>query len=160
MLSRIVMNVAAMAAALAPGAAAAMPQFDDPGAARRGASVGAYLRLPFSPGGERGARPQIGVRIAMVQTSSDPGAPTAAVRETDALDLRLSGAARPTLLIAGRPVLREHTQRMNALGTAGTVGLVAGGVVLLLVVAVAAGGGGLGDTCPTIEGGRDHCIDP
>ncbi|HEY0116616.1 MAG TPA: hypothetical protein VGB54_12940 [Allosphingosinicella sp.] len=160
MLSRIVMIVAAMAVAMAPGAAAAMPQFDDPGAAQRGALVGAYLRLPFSPTGQRGSRPQIGLRIAIVQSPADHRAATAALRQTDALDLRLSGGPRPTLLIAGRPVLREHNQRMNALGTAGTVGLVAGGVVLLLVVAVAAGGGGLGDTCPTIEGRRDHCINP
>ena len=46
-------------------------------------------------------------------------------------------------------------------GSGGQTALIVGGVLVAVVVlALAAGGAGLGDTCPTIEGSRDHCINP
>jgi hypothetical protein len=124
-----------------------------------GATVSAYLRIPFARRPSERLRPHLGMRMAVVHGAADSLAPAGRVDRADVLDLRLIGLTAPTLLVAGRPVTGRGT-RLHALGTAETIAIGVGGVALLLVAAVVAGGGGFPDTCPTIGGNRDHCINP
>jgi hypothetical protein len=134
-----------------------MAEFNDIAAARGGASVGAYFRLPLTRENGRAPRAQIGLRVAAIRDHRNFSAPAGPVHQTDALDLRLVGTPKPTLLVAGRPPADLSRERLN-LSTGATVGIVVGGAALLLLLAVAAAGPGF-PGCPTIEGRRDHCID-
>ena len=158
MLGKTIVALASLTMAASP-CGAQMQDFDDLGAFRGGASVGAYFRLPLTREAGRPARVQMGFRISAVRSHRDSFAPAGPVYESEALDLRVVGSSKPTLLVAGRPLSGLPKDRLN-LGTGETVAIAAGGVAVLLLLAVAAGGGGLGDTCPTIEGRRDHCINP
>jgi hypothetical protein len=159
MLSRVVMAASATMLAICPAHAEPIPQFQEIAAQRTGAAVGAYLRLPFQRTAGRPARLQAGLRLSAIRHPSDSrGIPTE-IRDTDVVDLRLAGLLQPTFLVAGRPLGDERNGRLN-LGTGETIAIAGGGLLVLLVVAVSAGGGGLGDTCPTIGGSRDHCINP
>lgn len=161
MLNRTMAAAAALMMAVSPCAAAAQTShYQDLGAHRTGGSVGAYFRVPFGRANGERARPQFGVRMSAIHSYRDSLAPTGPVYQADALDLRLTDLRGATLLVAGRPVTDEEGRRLNALGTAETIGLVAGGLLLLVVVAVAAGGAGFPDTCPTVDGRRDHCTNP
>jgi hypothetical protein len=134
-----------------------MPEFNDRGAVRNGASVGAYFRLPLAHQAGKPAKPQIGLRVSAIRDHRNQWSPRAAVHQADALDLRLVGAPKPTLLVAGRPAADLPRRRAN-LSTGATIAIVAGGAALLLLAAAAAAGPGFPD-CPTIGGSRDHCID-
>ena len=136
--------------------AAQMPQFEERGVSQRGAAVGAYFRIPFEGRGGRRSRPQLGMRVTSIQSERDYRAPTTPIREAEAFDLRLSGMAKPTLLIAGRQVLGQREERVN-LSTGATIALAAGGLGLLLLVAVVAAGPGFPD-CEPVGGNSDHCI--
>jgi hypothetical protein len=147
MLGRMATAFAAAMMVASPSAAQ-MANFEHPGTFRPGATVGAYFRLPLEREG--------GNRVAAVRDQRDwPAAP---VQQADALDLRLIGNSRPTLLIAGRPAAQLPRERLN-LSTGATVAIVAGGAVLLLLVAAAAAGPGFPD-CAPVGGQTDHCIDP
>jgi hypothetical protein len=156
MLSRIVTALAATLMAASP-CAAQIPGPEERGVSRRGAAVGAYFRIPFEGRGERRSRPQLGLRVTAVQSEGDYRASRAPTRETDALDLRLTGFAQPTLLLAGRPVGADQPGRLNALSTTETIALGAGALMILVVLAVAATSPGFPD-CPAVGGNRDHCI--
>ena len=151
--------IVALAVAAAPSVASAMEVSGEIGHHQSGASAMAYLRLPFGGTRDQPRGPQLGVRVAALQSYRDARAPTGPVYQADALDLRLTAHARPTLLVAGQR-LSTSPRRLNALGTAGTIALVGGGVLLLVLVAAAVGGAGFGNTCPTVGGSRDHCINP
>jgi len=52
-------------------------------------------------------------------------------------------------------------EHKSGLSTGSTLLIVGGVVVAVVAIALAAGGGaGFGDTCPVIDGSRDHCINP
>ena len=155
MLGRMATAFAAAMVVASPSAAQ-MANFEHPGTFRPGATVGAYFRLPLEREGGRPARAQIGLRVAAVRDQRDWAA--APVQQADAIDLRLIGNSRPTLLIAGRPAAQLPRERLN-LSTGATVAIVAGGAVLLLLVAAAAAGPGFPD-CAPVGGQTDHCIDP
>ena len=130
-LSAYLAFAAACSMAATPCLAADLQQFNDVGARRSGAGIGAYYRLPF--GGERTGRSQAGLRLTMTHDYRDARAQTAPVVQGDTLDLRLVGDRRATLYFAGQPVTGEQARRNNLTG--------AGTVVTVVILAAAAVGG-------------------
>ncbi len=129
--------------AISPAVAADLSRFDDPGARRSGAGVGAYVELPF--GGPQSGRTQAGLRMTVSHDYRDARAPTAPVHRSDAIDLRLVGRPEATLLVAGRPVTGEEARRKNLIGPLGTVVYLAvavAAVVGVIVIADAVGDSG------------------
>ena len=128
-------NLAAAAAALSiattPCLAAELPDSKDPGARRTGAAIGAYARLPL--GGKAGRRPAAGLRLTAVHDYRTAGSPQALAMERDTLDLRLLGAKKPSLYLAGVPAGGEQGRRLNLSGV-NTV------VTIVLIAAAAVGG--------------------
>ena len=159
MLMKAISAAAALCMIASPCVAAEFPDFQEAGARRSGVAGGVYVRLPLGRSAAASSAPQVGLRVSGIQDYRDARSGTAMVREVDAVDFRLAGSARPTLLIAGQPVERLARERLN-LSTGATIAVAGGGLLLLVVIAAAAGGGGFGDTCPTVGGNRDHCIDP
>ena len=159
MRKRFIGAVAGFVAAASPCAAADLSRLPDTESARMGASVSAYLAIPLTFGPHRRSQPHLGMRMSFVRMQGDQSLGLTRVEGSDVLDLQLTGRAPPTLFLAGRPVAGGD-RRLHALGTAGTIGVVAGGAAALLLVGVLAWGGGFPDTCPTVGGSRDHCINP
>ena len=161
MLTRLTAAIALVATATTPGIAQTAPAaaFAETASPRHGATIGAYFRIPLDRRSDRPTRPQLGFRIAAVQDNRDAVTKRGSVTDRDVLDFRLSGTARPTLLIGGTPVTGPTARRLNAISTGEAIAIGGGVVLVLLVVALAAGGGGFGDTCPVIDGDRSHCID-
>ena len=122
---------AACSMAATPCSAADLTQFDDRGARRSGAGVGAYFRVPL--GGVRAGEPQAGMRLTVTHDYRDARAPTAPVFQGETFDLRLVGERRPTLYFAGRPVTGEQARRANLTGV--------GTIVTVAILAAAAVGG-------------------
>ena len=156
---RFIAAIAGLVAAASPCAAEDLGRFTDGQPARMGASVAAYLRIPFAVSASERTRPHLGMRMSFVHSQPGSAFGLGRVDRADVVDLRITGLPAPTLLVAGRPVAGPG-RPLHALGTAGTVGVVAGGAAALLLVGVLAWGGGFPDTCPTINGQRDHCINP
>lgn len=76
------------------------------------------------------------------------------------LEIGLLKTGKPAVFFNGERAMDAQT-RLGLGASGGNTFLIVGGVLLaVVVVAVAAGGAGLGDTCPTIDGSRDHCINP
>ena len=155
MLSRLATALAATGIA-AGSSAAQVANFEQATSFRPGVSIGAYFRLPLTREGSRPGRAQVGLRVSAVRDHRDFMAPAAPVHQTDALDLRLIGANRPVLLVAGIPAgdLQRHRLR---LGTGETIAIATGSAALILLVAVVAAGPGFPD-CPAVGGSQDHCI--
>ena len=148
--------------ALALGLLAAQPcaaqsvngmQFERPASAFAGVS----LRLAF----DSATKPKPSLRLRF---TADAGARDGTNPSPDfkphGMEIGLLDTGKPALFVNGR----NAADVQNPLGLGGSGGqtaLIVGGVLVAVVVlAVAAGGAGLGDTCPTIEGSRDHCINP
>lgn len=159
MRKRFIGAVAGLVAAVSPCAAADLSRLPDTEPARIGASVSAYLAIPLHFGPSQRSRPHLGMRLSFLRVQQDQSFGLTRVGGSDVLDLQLARRAPPTLLVAGRPVAGGE-QRLHALGTAGTIAVAAGGAAVLLLVAAVAAGGGFPDTCPTVGGSRDHCINP
>lgn len=159
MRKRIIAVAACLTTASGPCAAADISPLTNSESARMGATVSAYLRIPFVRRPNERLRPHLGMRMAVVHSARDSLVPARRADRADVLDLRLTGLTAPTLLVAGRPVTGRGT-RLHALGTAETIAIGVGGVAVLLVAALVAAGGGFPDTCPTVGGQRDHCINP
>lgn len=151
--------VAGFVAAASPCAAADLSRLPDTEPARIGASVSAYLTIPLTVSRNERSRPHLGMRMSFVRMQQDQSLGLTRVAGSDVLDLQLARRAPPTLLLAGRPVAGGD-RRLHALGTAGTIGVVTGAAAAVLLVGVLAWGGGFPDTCPTVGGQRDHCINP
>jgi hypothetical protein len=130
MLTRLAAAAATLSLAATPCLAAELPDDRATGARRSGAAVGAYVRLPF---GGKEARPAAGLRMTAVHDYRSAEAPRASFTETDTVELRLAGAARPTLYLAGVPVTGEEGRKHNLQG--------ANTVILVVVIAAAAVGG-------------------
>lgn len=122
---------AACSMAASPSLAADLAQFDEAGARRSGAGLGAYFEVPL--GGPRDGRALAGVRLTAIHDYRDSRAPGAPVIRADAFDLRLAGERRPTLYMAGRPVTGEEARRSNIAG--------AGSIVTIAILAAAVVGG-------------------
>ncbi len=130
-LKRVTAFAAACSVAATPALAADPAQFQETGARRSGAVVGAYLEVPLS--GARSGRPQAGLRLTMNHDYRDTRNQTAPVVRANALDLRLAGDREPTVYLAGAPVTGEQARRSNLTGATGIVGIV------VLVAAVVGG---------------------
>jgi hypothetical protein len=132
---RAIAFAAAASMAATPCLAADLSQFDEVGARRSGIGAGAYFEIPLS--GDRGGRPQAGLRMSVSHDYRTARAPTAPVARSDALDLRLVGDREPTLYVAGQAVTGEEARRNNltGVGTVVTLAIVAaaivGGIVIL-----------------------------
>ena len=131
MLKTAIASAAACSMAASPCLAADLAGFEETGARRSGAGVGAYVALPF--GGPRSGRTQAGLRLTVSHDYRDAAAQTAPVIRSDAFDLRLVGDREPTLYLAGRPVTGEQARRNNLTGV--------GTLVTVVVVAAAVVGG-------------------
>jgi hypothetical protein len=132
MLTRLAAAAAALSLAATPCAAAELPDPGDPGARRSGAAIGGYVRLTLGGRAERRS-PAAGLRLTAVHDYRSAGAQRAAFVESDTLDLRLLGARKPTLYLAGVPVTGEEGRRRNLSGV--------NTVVTVVIVAAAAVGG-------------------
>lgn len=131
---RLAAAAAALSLAAGPCLAAELPDHRDAGARRSGAAFGAYVRLPLGGDRVRGHHgAAAGVRLTAVHDYRSAGAPRAPVVERDTLDLRLLGARKPALYLAGTPVTGKAARKHNLTG-ARTV------VVVVLVAAAAVGG--------------------
>ena len=131
MLNRAIALVAAFSLAAPPCLAADLVQFDEAGARRSGAGLGAYFEVPF--GGPRAGRASTGVRLTVTHDYRVAGASGAPVVRADAFDLRLAGDRRPTLYMAGEAVTGDEARRSNLTG--------AGTIVTVAILAAAVVGG-------------------
>ncbi len=122
---------------------------------RPAAFGGVTVRLPL--GRQAAAKPEARLQLTTYRMDSSQPSRMRAFNPKG-LELGFSKARKP-LLFAGGHNVAQAEQKMG-LNTGTTLLIVAGVVVVVLVVALASGGGGLGDTCPEIDGSRDHCIDP
>jgi hypothetical protein len=115
MINHVIALAAATALAVSPCAAAELLNDASTGTQRSAAVAGAYFRL--SLGGPAGAEraPTAGLRLAMSHDSRSPRAFTVS-RQANLLDLRLTNADGPALLVAGRPVSGAQADRLNAAG--------------------------------------------
>ena len=131
---RAIAFAVACSVAATPTFAAQMAPFQETGARRSGAAVGAYLEVPFS--GPRSGRPQAGLRLTMNHDYRDARAQNAPVVRSNALDLRLVGDREATVYLAGTPVTGDQARRNNLTGVGGIVGIailvaaVVGGIVI------------------------------
>jgi hypothetical protein len=122
------------------------------------AFAGVALKLPL---GQPTAEPNLRLQVGFTHNYKYAGAAAPALVQTvSMLEFGTTRSGTPILLIGGQDY-RQVQQRLRVNGSTGTTLLIAGGVLaVVVIVALAAGGSGLGDTCPTIEGRRDHCINP
>ena len=133
MLKHVAAAAAALSLAAAPCSAAELIDHKDPGARRSGAALGAYVRLPLGSQQSRQSGPAAGLRLTAVHDYRNASAPRATLVESDTVDLRLLGAKKPALYLAGVPVTGEEGRRHNLNGVS-TV------VTLVVVVAAVVGG--------------------
>lgn len=129
MVRNIVAFTAAASMVASPCLAAGFGRFDDVGARRSGAAIGAYVEIPLD--GPRQGRTRAGLRTSVVHDYRNARAPAAPVVRGDAFDLRLVGDGDPTLYMAGRPVTGERARQSRL---AGPVNQVVGIVVLVAAV--------------------------
>lgn len=132
MLNRLAAATAALSLAATPCAAAELPDSREAGARRSGAAIGGYVRLPLGGRAERRA-PVAGLRMTAVHDYRSAGAERAAFVESDTIDLRLVGAKKPALFVAGMPVSGKEARRHNLTGV--------NTIVTVVIVAAAAVGG-------------------
>ena len=132
MFRKLIAFTAACSMAASPCLAADFAQFQEVGARRSGAGLGAYVEIPFS--GPRSGRTQAGLRMTVSHDYRDARAQSAPVVRSDALDLRLVGDRETTLYMAGRPVTGEEGRRANLVGPAGRI------VGIVVLVAAVVGG--------------------
>ena len=127
-------NIVAAAAAISlicsPAAAADLGIADDPGARRSGAGAGVYFAVPLS--GERGGRPQAGLRLTMTHDYRSSQAPGARVLNSDAVEFRFLGDEEPTFYVAGMAVTGEEGRRNRIAGPAS--GIITIGILVATVV--------------------------
>lgn len=159
MLMRLLAATALIATSVTPTAAMQNSPFQEIGSERSSVAAGAYFRIPLGGSAGRPRPPELGLRVSAVRDYRDSHSSRTDVRARDVVDLRLTGMAKPTLLIAGQPATGLEAEAANRLSTGGAIAIGGGVLLLLVLLAVASGGGGFPDTCPTIEGRRDHCID-
>lgn len=128
-------------------------QFARPASAFAGVSLSMALAPASKP------KPVLRLRFA-----ADPGSRDGKNPNTDfmprGLEIGWLDSGKPALFVNGRTAVDARDQ-LGLGGSGGQTALIIGGVLVAVVVlAVAAGGAGPGDTCPTIGGSRDHCINP
>lgn len=133
MLKHIAAAAAALSLVATPCGAAELVDQKDPGARRSGAALGAYVRLPLGAQPSRERRPSAGLRMTAVHDYRNAGAQRALFVESDTIDLRLLGAKKPTLYLAGVPVTGEEGRKRQLTGVSTAV------TVVILVAAVVGG---------------------
>lgn len=130
---RLAAAAAAFSLAASPCGAAELIDHKDPGTRRSGAALGAYVRLPLGARPAEQSGPAAGLRLTAVHDYRTAGAPRANLVESDTVDLRLLGAKKPALYLAGQPVTGESARKHNLTGV--------GTVVTVVILAAAAVGG-------------------
>lgn len=159
----VMSKIGMAAAALAAGLLVAQPcaaqgvngmQFERPPSA----FAGIGLRWSFDSATE----PRPSVRL---QFTADPGSRAGTVPSADfrprGLEIGVRDTGKPALFVNGRSAAAARNQLGLGGGSGGQTALIVGGVLIaVVVIALAAGGAGPGDTCPTIGGSRDHCVNP
>ena len=133
MLKKTLVFAAATTMAATPCLSAELPRLQDEGARRSGAVAGAYFKVPLG-GGARSKKPAAGVRLSVVHDYRNAGAQNARVVRSDSFDLRLVGAKKPTLYIAGQAVTGEEAKKHRQ-----NIGPVGSAVSLAILVAAAVG---------------------
>jgi hypothetical protein len=131
MMGRTMAAAAAAMMAGSPCLAADLPALQEHGARQSGAVAAAYYKVPLG-GGRNARKAHGGLKLSMVHDYRSAGAQTARVVHADGVDLRLVGAKKPSLYLAGRKLDDEEARRRN-FGPVGTV------VTLAVVVAAAVG---------------------
>lgn len=154
----MMLKIGTAAVVLAAGLLAAQPcaaqgvnatQFERPVSAFAGIS----LRWTF----DSAAEPKPSVRL---QFSADPGSSAGTDFRPRGLEIGLRDTGKPALFVNGRSAAVAQSE-LGLGGSGGQTALIVGGVLIAVVlIALAAGGAGPGDTCPTIGGSRDHCVNP
>ncbi len=153
----IVIASALAVLATAPPAAAQplhLAEFDQ----HRPAFAGLNLRLPL--GAVAQPRPVLRLQVVADHSAQQRRDPSSQRLRPKGFEIGLSSTGRPALFVNGQPA-SDAQNRLGMGDTGGNRLLIVGGVVLaVVVIAVVAGGAGPGDTCPTVNGSRDHCINP
>lgn len=122
------------------------------------AFAGLNLRMPL--GTAKAAKPSARLQFTTAYSFQDGRTGATETFKAPGLEFGTGKSGKPVLFLNGQDTA-EMRERMQANGSTGSTLLIVGGVLLVLaVVAVAAGGAGMGDTCPEIDGSRDHCINP
>jgi hypothetical protein len=126
---------------------------------RMGAPGGfAGVRLHWSVGEGVRAKPTARLQMTTTQRLHNPVTGEISTTRASGFELGLARAGKPALYFGGHDQA-EVNRKLGLSG--GTTALIIGGVVIgLVVIALAAGGAGPGDTCPEVNGSRDHCINP
>jgi|GEM_PF-2097509 len=120
--------------------------------------VGLGIQLPL--GTRSKPKPTMRLQVRLGYRAQDQANASAPIYRPKGLEFGLSRTGQPALFFNGETAMNAQT-RLGFGGSGSNTALIIGGVLLaVVVVAVAAGGAGLGDTCPTVEGSRDHCINP
>lgn len=128
-----------------------------PGQLRPSAFAGVNINLPI--GGTRRAEPSVRLQIT-TDYGSQYRRDASRNSRPSGVEIGLIRAGKPALFLNGRQASVADS-KLGLGGSGGQTALIVGGVLLaVVVVAVAAGGAGQGDTCPTVGGSRDHCINP
>jgi hypothetical protein len=147
------------AAIFAAQPCAAADDIRDSGAGDRSVAAFAGMSLRLPVGEARRARPTARLQFTTSYAVRDARTGSTATFRAPGLEIGAGKAGKAAFFLNGEKA--ADVQGRMGLGGTGTTLLVVGGVLLgVVVVALAAGGAGIGDTCPIINGSRDHCINP
>jgi hypothetical protein len=128
-MKNFVAAAAALTMAASPCFAADIHSLRDHGARQSGAVAAAYFKVPLG-GGAKAAKAHGGLKLAMTHDYRTAGAQTARVVSADTLDLRLVGAKKPALFVAGRKLDPENKRsNLTGVGTVVTAAVVVAAVV-------------------------------
>jgi hypothetical protein len=152
-------RIALGAAIIAAGFIAAQPCAAASGYSERSSSAfaGLNIRMPL---GEARARPVARLQFTAGYNLRDVRSGSTETFRAKGLEIGAARNGKPNFYLNGHSTA-DMQRRFGANGSTGSTLLIVGGVLLaVVVIAVAAGGAGMGDTCPVIDGSRDHCINP
>lgn len=126
----------------------------------RSASAYAGLSVRVPLGAEAKGKPLMRLQVRLDAAQRRPVLDRLPDLRPRGLELGLLENRKLALFVDGRS-MADAPAKLGLGGSSGQTVLIVGGVLLaVVVIAVAAGGAGMGDTCPTVGGSRDHCIDP
>jgi hypothetical protein len=132
MMRNILAFAAPAAMAATPCIAAEIPNYEDHGARRSAASAGLYFKVPLSGRGTK--RVQAGLHLAVTHDYRSTGAVDHKMVRVEAFDLRLVGDDKPTLYVAGQPIVGEDSNRSNLRGVATILVLIATAVLGIYII--------------------------
>lgn len=117
----------------------------------------AGVKLNWNFGQRESARPTARLQLTTAQRLRNPVSGEITTLRPSGFEFGASKAGKPTLYFGGH----DQAEFQRKLGlSGGTTALIVGGVLVGVIIIALAAGSGPGDTCPTYEGSRDHCINP